>query len=422
LEKEWLETYEREEGQIARELGERCLARSSLEAKGMYTDKIAFKDTYAYEMGVSPSLLLPFYDQVLTHLLVPPTPELFEYDQGMNVETVASLYERRRLIPIISFPTYYEGLDYLDPLLELKPPTLVRQDILCKILAVKRGYDKQRAVDFNAEAKKRILGRFGPLSDEFRRHNVPVDPASIESSLINHHVELKCLGFDTIADRILSMDDTRSMFLESFTYAMVLAKPIIEGLGGWPQGPETLLRHAKERGLEPNLRHVFPTEAGTLLTKTYQLSSIIPADNKTIDSLYTEKAITNARNLLWDLSAAIRARDLDQFTAKSMSADEIFNDARDHVKSIEKVRKVFGSFVIGAIGWFVGGVSGALAGGLLAHFIGELGGTLASDSADRAFNLVAEPFSKLGIASLPISIWRFEQDWRKILSHSPPTP
>jgi hypothetical protein len=203
---------------------------------------------------------------------------------------------------------------------------------------------------------------------------------------------------------------------------MVLAKPIIEGLGGWPQGPETLLRHAKERGLEPNLRHVFPTEAGTLLTKTYQLSSIIPADNKTIDSLYTEKAITNARNLLWDLSAAIRARDLDRFAAKSMSADEIFNDARDHVKSIEKVRKVFGSFVIGAIGWFVGGVSGALAGGLLAHFIEELGGTLASDSADRTFNLVAEPFSKLGIASLPISIWRFEQDWRKILSHSPPTP
>ncbi len=427
MKKEWLQAYEREEQETAQKLGKEWLAQQSTDTKKMYVDKVSFKDTYAYEMGVPLSLLLPFYDQVVTHLLVPDSPATFEYDREMNVETMASLYKRRRLIPIVSYPTYYEGLDYLDPLLELKPPTLVRQDAICKLLVIRRGYSWQKTLEFNAEAKKRILGRFGQLANEFYKKNVVIDQESIESSLINHYVGLKCLGFDEIADKILLINEDRRMFIESFTCAMILAKPVIESAGGWPQAHEILLSRAKEIGLKPNHGHIFPTEAGTVLTKEYGLDSILSPDESIMDNLYTDRAISKARNLLSELSSAVKAKDEEKLTAESARIREVFGEARVSVDSISKsadsigkIQKISGLVAIGAVGWFFAGPYG-LGAGLIAAILKELGVSLAADAAEKASSAICEPLLKLGFGPLPVSIWKFEREIDKIKLKVPPT-
>jgi len=420
MKKEWLESYEKEELESARELGEKCISQPVIDTKRMYSDKISFKDVYAYEMGVPLNILLPFYDQVVTELSVPPSIENFESSMRMSVEACASLYKRGRLIPVLTWPRHYENLDYLDPLLELKPPTIARNNALVQLFLIRRGQDPRNAMDFRAEAGKVILGKFEQLANGFREAGIKMDQLYIESNLMDNHVKLKCLGFEGIADTILSLRDHPSMFLNSFTYAMTLAKPIIDSAGGWTQTHENPF--AEKIGIKLTEKTVFPVEAGTVLTKKYGLDSILSSDEATLDRLYTETAISKARNLLSELSRAIRTRDENRFASKSAEIDDIFTEARACVDSIGKIQKISGELAIGAIGWFVAGIPGAMGAGLLSHLLRELGVKAASDAVDKAISTVLEPFLKLGFGPLPVSIWRFEEEWSKALSKRPPRP
>ncbi|MGA2973108.1 MAG: hypothetical protein ABSE39_10900 [Candidatus Bathyarchaeia archaeon] len=419
MKKEWLESYEQEEREAVRRLGRECLI-GSFEVKRMYSDKVSFKETYAHEMGVPVTLLLPFYDQVVTKLAVPRTPKVFEEGFGMSVEAVASLYKRRRLIPVLTWPTHYANLDYLDPLLELKPPTIARSNALVQLILIKRGHDPLEAMEFRKEAERRIIGRFGQLAERFQQGGIGLDQLYIESSLVNNHVELKCLGFDQIADRILSLTDPLGIYVNSFTYAMALAMPIVEGAGGWTQMGEN--RFADRTGLNLSRDIIFPVDVGTLLTKEYRLDSLLSADGTTLDRLYADSAISKARNLLSELSVAIRTSDSDKFADKKNQIEEVFTDARAAVATIDRIQNLSCVLAIGAIGWFVTGIPAALTTGLLPYVLKELGMKVASDAIDKATGFVSEPLLKLGFGPLPMSIWKFEKEWSGIISKRPPQP
>jgi hypothetical protein len=419
VKKEELEAYEQEELEAARRLGQECLT-GSFEVTRMYSDKVSFKETYAHEMGVPVTLLLPFYDQVITKLAVPRTPEVFKEEFGLTVEAVASLYKRRRLIPVLTWPTHYTNLDYLDPLLELKPPTIARSNALVQLFLIKRGHDPLEAMEFRREAERRVVGRFGQLTERFQQSGIGLDQLYIESHLVNNHVELKCLGFDQIADRILSLTDPLSIYANSLTYAMALAMPIVEGAGGWTQTRAN--EFAEQVGLRMAQDAIFPVDVGTLLTKEYRLDSLLSPEETILDKLYQDSAISKARNLLSELSRAVRTKDVDKFIDKMGQIEDIFTEARATVDTIEKLQKLSGVLAVGAVGWFLGGIPGALTAGLLPYVLKEFGVKLATDAVEKAVGAVSEPLIKLGFGPLPMSIWKFEKEWRGINSKRPPRP
>jgi hypothetical protein len=397
----------------------------------MYSDKVAFGETHAYAMGIPHSVLLPFYDQVVTELSVPRTPKAFKEIMNMDVETVASLYKRKRLVPVISWPTDYEDMDYLDPLLELKPPTIARSNALCQILLVRQGHPAAEVLEYKREAEKAILGKFDQITRALNEVGIKLDQQYIENHLMNNHVELKCLGFDAIADEILSFKDVRSLFSNSALYSMILAKPIIEGAGGWTQTTEGLLRLVSKTGIRLRQDIVFPVEVGSFLTRTYNLDSIISGDEEMLDKVYAEKAVAKARNLLSELDIALRTANAAKFVKSSNKIKEVFDEARASLDCIGKVQRVSAKLAVAAIGTFIGGISGSLAGpmgtlagasmgGFLSSLIQEIGGTMAKDAVERAAGLVSHPLLKLKFGPLPISIWRFEEEWKKVISVRPP--
>jgi hypothetical protein len=428
LKREWLEAYESEEQEVARRLMDKHLQGPDIDLATFYEDKAAFKDTYVYEMGLPLTLPLLFYEQVITELAVPRDSQAFEKLMGMDVETYASLYKRRRLIPRMTWPTKYADLDYLDPLLELKPPTIARANALVKTILAKRGLNPIKAMDFRSEAQKVIDGRFGDLANQFQQVNRNVDQLYIESLLIDNHVKLKSLGYTEIADSILSVNQPLTKLASSLAYSMILAKPIVDGVGGWPQTDERSLRLMGKMDLKLDPTYLFPTEVGRFLTKTYALDSVISADASMLDGLYSEGAIVKARRLLSELDKAVRAKDAEKVADRSLDMEKVFDDARASMSWIERARKISGTLAIAGIGWVAGKISGlppettAGMGGVIGYLMEQFGESVAGRVLDKGVDLVARPLSALGFDALPLAIWRFERNWRETYGRSPPKP
>ena len=85
---------------------------------------------YASPSEISPGYLLPFFEQVVVpHRAL--NERSFEKVFGMNVEDLVSLIKKGRVVlNITDSYVHYSNLDFFDPVLELMPPSNLREIFL----------------------------------------------------------------------------------------------------------------------------------------------------------------------------------------------------------------------------------------------------------------------------------------------------
>jgi len=137
--------------------------------------ELSFEKPYAYrqDLAIPIRLLLPFYKQLVFHIDSFKKEEVFmQYHDALKPEELARLYCRGRVrFLLASSPTEYTGLDYLDRILQLKPPTVIRMRALVTSAAGSwKKLDELRKEGERIFSGKIEVEKILGLYTSFRRH------------------------------------------------------------------------------------------------------------------------------------------------------------------------------------------------------------------------------------------------------------
>lgn len=225
-------------------------------------------------------------------------------------------------------PILYSGLDYLDPILELKPPVYSYRIPSYLELLVNHEDLKQ----FQDEAVYLFSGKM----NNFKKKIGAKTPTwAFEKSQMTAYTHLRSLGYDSITDEIMIQNalnfDISAWMTE--VYHDLLCAPITVSLDGSHLITKTYLTSALQMNSSfgfsspaPNNRLVFPFEAGKCLTERYHL---VRPNN-----------ITHALDIFPDNHKARSAlKALDQYV-EDKSKDKIIDCARTLESAFKEVQEI----------------------------------------------------------------------------------
>jgi len=380
-----------------------------------YEDKIEFEKTHAFLSGKIPlGLLLAFRKQVV--LTVPDLREgrtlVERFGLGsLDPEAAAMLLERKfeekRVVPLLDYPTRYVGLSYLDPLLEKKPPTVIRTGALLEVLS------GGKYSEYLNEGKGLFKGRLpGEYFKWFRDGRATkIEPDYIPRVAFSY---LRVFGYDPLANLLKKMSREKPVVAADvlYVYTDFLIGPTLDGLCGSPQYDRGRGGLAATVGIRLPRSTVFPIEIGEVIRDAFNVGFPVNPSEEAVDKMYRDRAIERARTLLEAFEIYIReAKGEDAFA----NMDEIKNallQASEAVPSIDKELEVL-KYVVGIvrIGFFGALMLSPSWEVKLAGFLPNLGyEVLKTRIEDRALPKI------LGrrAGPLPVAVWDFERAYKKV--------
>lgn len=139
--------------------------------------------------------LLVLHDTVVVGLEPIPESEFHDW-YGVSVGQLIELAEREQVVIRISSPLErYKDLDYLDPILEKKPPTSVRADAFCEALV----QDENALKSYESECDQ-VFNEIGLTRELLSK--VGLKGIDLLASLKENFVRLRVLGFGWKLDQI----------------------------------------------------------------------------------------------------------------------------------------------------------------------------------------------------------------------------
>lgn len=344
-------------------------------------------------------ICLPFYKTQILYVYPFETPEVLQRVHNVSVGQLMSLKEQGKIEFILAGPPeQYAGLSYLDPVLELKPPSYTYRATLYFTLL----HSSEWTRECLQEAETLFLGK---LEATHKRLGIATPLSAFERSVIGAYLNMKGLGFVRLADaikQIVSSDaNVAAAYLE--IYHDLLCSPIMACLGGCHSTTSSYLQVAADVARasgavlpvgEMDEGGAFPIEVGRILCDRYQL--VRPTTLGQALEVYP--AYEEARLALKALSDYVRHKSIGKLIPAAEAVKGAFEEVR---KVYGKKRKYeFGFQVTGV----VGAAASALSGGLIG-FLSALGfGLLTTPIATP----VAEMLAKLGHPSNVISIYDFD--------------
>lgn len=334
-------------------------------------------------------VVLPFYNTLIVGI-APLSEEDFKQKYEISPRELVRLQSQGKIQLVLrNRPIAYVGLDYLDEILELKPPTYVRSI----------GYaERVSGFRFNelANESRLVTGHslsipdeewletiFGPLKD-------PTEVAAI------FYAQLKALpSTQEIASQINKQcqgKPTSAVFM-SLLYGALLAGPVFGSLGGCHVVP---LRWAKLASVE---REIFPIDVGRELTNIFGLR--LPENPETALEIDSGKAI----KALMDLEKVVKAKEGKKVLDRSLALREAINEVNQGIKRMERrstrtskfIRT--GSLVVGIIGPVMEYLSGQ------PEFVRIILGISSGAAGFALANKFASFVSKFGIPNYIVSIY-----------------
>ena len=368
--------------------------------------EICFKRPYAYrqDLGVPIKLLLPFYNQVVFHIDSFKTKDEFKrYHDMLEPEELARLYSRGRVRFILaSSPTEYVGLDYLEPILQLKPPTVLRMRAL--ILSAIGSLNESKFNEYVKKGEQLFSGRI-----EFEKvpglyANLRRPKECVEGHVISSYVNLCCMGYEELVRDIIDKNNLNEAAKVLVIYDSLLVRPLTTGMLGQPQITKSLASLAKGIGISVDERLIFPTEVGKVLVNWYGLDFPLKPEVSDIEELYKENVMDSARRLLVALEDAVRRRGGEEALERANDIKEVLKEAQEAILAkMKKYRKWIGlSLLIASIGsQILPGESGLLISLML---------EVASHFSDK----IAESLYRLKASPLQMAIWDFRRRWDRV--------
>lgn len=228
-----LEDYEARERELARVKGAACAPAGFIsDIRPLFSDQRYPVRLGVHRSGAPLDVLLLLYPA--TVIYVPPTTR----DQlgqrfGMTVEEVVNLQRGGFVRPIIGHPSDYAGLDHLDELLEMRPPSVwARGDELAHVFADAASFWDEVRTDVPVQE----MARIDWVRAKWRRHYPSATERSltekIEIELGTNYVDLCVFGFAPLARQIVELGDAAWSARRLLEVNEVATYPQLIGAGG----------------------------------------------------------------------------------------------------------------------------------------------------------------------------------------------
>jgi hypothetical protein len=346
---------------------------------------------YTSSDKISPKYLLPFFEQVI--ISNPPLNEKsFQKLYGFEIEDLITLIKKNRIVMNLTGSySHYSNLDFFDPVLELNPPSNVREFLLLQILI---GNQFQNILD---EIEKKYWEKINPITnwgegimkDIFRRT----------------YLEMCSIGQKDIIDDFI---EEKNM-IGVFTGSVLLSGSIFNGLNGIPNFERKQMGYYMETSnINMPGDYIFPFEIGKVLTEEYQLYFPLNVDSKDLEKIYMEKVMGSARNLLYDLYLEIynENQDIDLNVEEFKNT---FHEVKELMLSIEPLKQKYNKWIgvgiaVGTYGLTYIPTSSPV----------EVAGLLASLGWIIKGEAISEKIARWKLGQLPSSIWTFEEEFSNI--------
>lgn len=338
---------------------------------------------------ICPKYMLPFFDQLIYNLS-PMSESDFKKYIDIEIDDIVRLVKENRLILNLEGSYInYKSLDYLDPVLELNPPSNSREMLLVNFLL--NGKIKDFIVESNKIFDNNITPNTGWKNDYIR-------------NVFNRtYFEMAAIGeLNTLHEMI-----EKGQYLGIFTGSSILIGPFLWGLGGAPNYEKSHIDIYEDMsGIKGE--KIFPIEIGKFLTEKYDLFFPLHTKLDDVEKIYCENVMDSARTLLYSFYDDIKQENPSAID-KVEDIENKFNEIRELMLQIEPLSKKYNKWIgcgisLGSFGLSLItanpaiGISGLLAG---------LGFTVTGSH-------ITEEIAKWKMGSLPSNIWEFERKIRDI--------
>lgn len=213
-----LQEYQEEEQELSKKALKKCTTYGFFSPRFFLEDKVHLQETYGVRLDqeIPIKLLLPFFEQIITFIRPFKTALEFEKRCGISVEDLVTLFEDNRVVPLpVGRLHLYEGLDYLDPILEKKPPSASR---LISAQVFIAGGEKQLAA-YYIKASAQLAGKFKNPGEKLNKityfQNLPRPiEDQLEAESIDRYVRLCSFGYEWLAKLISEMDNIPAIYYQ----------------------------------------------------------------------------------------------------------------------------------------------------------------------------------------------------------------
>lgn len=416
----WLKEYEIKEKEVTKKALEKLtdrIARS--EELGIpsvteltripYEDKFQFRKLVAYQSikDIPLKLLLPFNEQVITLIGPEKRRKTFIQIYGLTPEEVAHLYDKGRILPILTnAPIRFRELsgDYMDVLLEKKPPTYLRTSAFCHAIS---GGKFPEYFEAGERLAQTVKSNFQEMSKRLREAYV--------AAVIVCYSNLSCLGLNEIVNNVFMEYEPVSATRILLGYDEFLSDPIMLGLGTIPQRTKEIKmlfsRMMPESLSKVEIHHdaLFPVEVGRFLTDFYDLTFPANPTMEIVDKMYRDKALIKARKLLYKFDRAVHEGKGDTALERGKDLKNVFMEAYEALpaldKRVEKCEWTLNAVAYGAVGLL----------GVITHpTVGLLAGMGYRVAEKKFTGLVAPKLARIRFNPLSTAIWDFRKAFKNI--------
>lgn len=334
----------------------------------------------------------PFYDSVIFEVMPVKSQSLFESGFGISVDQLLELHKKGRVKIMLGHqPTAFGNLTYLDEILELRPPTIIRFAAYSSLVQSRLGYDPMKYAEwreFGAKiARDKGIDKNPTLQLDFRlTHMVAAGgPESLIEEFGINFAHLCQIGYEKLAKKLSENKDPVAAFLGLRGYSGLLyyrPRDALEGIQSWSNKDFQLARRIDLK--ENQVRRFFPVDIGKLLCRELKLIDVRDLGFEKIVDLFG--STSTVCQTLYDLERAVREKRTTVIQDRNKALQRVWNECMEAVQAMIRERNLIVKAIPIALG-VVGGVIGSLAflPGLIAGILGGgIGGLAVSEEmADR---------------------------------------
>lgn len=350
-------------------------------------------------------LQLPFYDSTILELIPLKDETSFKKAIGITVSQTLELYKKGKVIPLLQYPPLdFEGLDYLDPLLELDLPVCnIREPAFDQIVAVHlRGEDSEQIGTWFHEGmelfRKISNNKMTNLPPSFT--NLISKNAQFDTDLLVNigysYAQLKIMGYHDLTKKIFSITDPHTLSVCLWTYNNVLVAGARRALGGVISWDAIDAVAAKNLGMESV--KAYPVDVGKLLIKEFKLASI--EDFGFEKTIQLTNQTTKARRALFDLDSAVMNSQQDSLIDRSNALERTWRETNEIVTSMRNTKDKIAKYLPASVGVVGELLSSSSLPGIIASLVGAYGIGLVSDQISEILVKIRRPNHVVSIFDL----------------------
>jgi hypothetical protein len=321
-------------------------------------------------------LQLPYYDKVI--IPVEPIASENDFDKyyGLSARDLIELHRKGRTAFILAkYPANYANLSYLDPILELCPPSITRFDAFLALIGSQlpdAELDGWQTIARNSVKKSELAvmrKAHDILDGDLTGRDTQFSPDHIATSFL----VLSLMGYHEPARRWLELKNPAERYFVVNAFRKILCDLYFYSLDGTWSLSEQNLTALTEVGIRLNRPERFPTDVGRMLIKELRLVQIVDCGIERIIDVCSETG--QARKALRELDSAVQMKQVEKSLDRAAALKEVWEETNTKIlemaacsRSAVLITPLILGIAGGAIGSFGGlpGMVGGIVGGGIA--------------------------------------------------------